>query len=412
MARHIKRLSARGVEKASSPGRYADGGGLYLLVDKAGAKRWIFRFRWKDDRTQPGNGRLRDMGLGNLSSVPLSRARDLAEQCRADLQAGLDPITTRESRLSQKARAPTFGRCADELVDALEAGWRNAKHRHQWRHTLTDHAAAIRSKPVDTINTADVLTVLKPLWQSRPQTASRLRGRIEAVLDAARARGFIPEGRANPARWRGHLDKLLSKRVRLTQVHHPAMPFRDVPEFIARLRATETTTALVLEYIILTAARSGEALGARWTEIDMKAKVWTVPRERMKTGIEHRAPLSDRAVDILKAMQAVARGEFVFPSHRSDRPLSGMACPMLLRRMGVFNVTVHGFRSAFRDWCGEATNFPREIAEAALAHAVGDAVERAYRRGDALERRRKLMDDWARYCGGGQSSNVVPLKRA
>jgi integrase len=190
------------------------------------------------------------------------------------------------------------------------------------------------------------------------------------------------------------------------------MPFRDVPEFIARLRATETTTALALEFIILTAARSGEALGARWTEIDMKAKVWTVPRERMKTGIEHRAPLSDRAVDILKAMQAVARGEFVFPSHRSDRPLSGMACPMLLRRMGVFNVTVHGFRSAFRDWCGEATNFPREIAEAALAHAVGDAVERAYRRGDALERRRKLMDDWARYCEGGQSGNVVPLKRA
>ena len=257
-----------------------------------------------------------------------------------------------------------------------------------------------------------MLTVLKPLWQSRPETASRLRGRIEAVLDAARANGFIPDGRANPARWRGHLDKLLSKRARLTRGHHAAMPFGDVPDFVARLRTSQAIAALALEFIILTAARSGEALGARWTEIDMKAKVWTVPRERMKAGIEHRVPLSDRAVDILKTMQAVSRGELVFPSHRSDRPLSGMACPMLLRRMGVVNATVHGFRSAFRDWCGESTTFPREIAEAALAHAVGDAVERAYRRGDALERRRKLMDDWARYCEGGQSSQVVPLKRA
>ena len=387
MARHIKRLSARGVEKASSPGRYADGGGLYLLVDKAGAKRWIFRFRWKDDRARPGSGRLRDMGLGNLSSVPLSKARDLAEQCRADLQTGLDPIAARDARLRQKARVPTFGRCADELVDALEAGWRNEKHRYQWRHTLTAYAAAIRNKPVDTIGTADVLSVLKPLWQSRPETASRLRGRIEAVLDAARANGFIPDASDSPARWRGmHLDKLLSKarRADLRADIIAAMPFRDVPDFIARLRTSQAVAALALEFIILTAARSGEALGARWTEIDMKAKVWTVPRERMKAGIEHRVPLSDRAVDILKAMQAVARGEFVFPSHRSDRPLSGMACPMLLRRMGVLNVTVHGFRSSFRDWAGEATSFPREIAEAALAHAVGDAVERAYRRGDAF----------------------------
>jgi integrase len=412
MARQIKRLSARGVEKASSPGRYADGGGLYLLVDKARAKRWVFRFRWKDNRDQTGNGRLRDMGLGNSSSVPLAKARELAEQCRADLQADLDPIATRNARTTQNAKVPTFGRCADELVDAMEAGWRNAKHRYQWRHTLTEYAAAIRNKPVDTVATVDVLAVLKSLWQSRPETASRLRGRIEAVLDAARAKGFIPEGTANPARWRGHLDKLLSKRVRITRGHLPAMPFGDVPEFVARLRASQATVALALEFIILTAARSGEALGARWTEIDMKAKVWIVPRERMKAGIEHRVPLSDRALDILKTMKAASRGEFVFPSHRSDRPLSGMACVMLLRRMKIESATVHGFRSAFRDWCGEATTFPREIAEAALAHAVGDKTERAYRRSDALERRRELMDAWARYCETGPSAKVIPLKRA
>jgi integrase len=400
------------VEKAKVPGRYADGGGLYLLVDKAGAKRWVFRFRWKDGQDRPGNGRLRDMGLGNLSSVPLANARTLAEQCRADLQAGLDPIATRNSRSIRQVRVPTFGRCADELVDAMETDWRNAKHRYQWRHTLTAYAAAIRNKPVDAIATDDVLTVLKPLWQSKPETASRLRGRIEAVLDAARARGFIPEGTANPARWRGHLNKLLPKPRKLTRGHHPAMPFDDLPEFVGQLRATEAVTALALEFIILTAARTGEVLGARWAEIDWKAKVWIVPPERMKAGIEHRVPLTDRALAILKSMKAVARGEFIFPSHRSDRPLSGMACAMLLRRMKIVNATVHGFRSAFRDWCGEATAFPREVAEAALAHAVGDQTERAYRRGDALEKRRKLMDTWADYLEPKTAINVVPIKTA
>jgi integrase len=398
------------VEKAKLPGRYADGSGLYLLVDKATAKRWIFRFRWKDDQGRPGNGRLRDMGLGNLSSVPLAKARTLAEQCRADLQAGLDPIATRDARSIRKVRVPTFGRCADELIDAMEADWRTAKHRYQWRHTLTAYAAAIRNKPVNGIATADVLGVLKPLWQSKPETASRLRGRIEAVLDAARARGFIPEGTANPARWRGHLNKLLPKPRKLTRGHHPAMPFDDVPEFVGQLRARETVTALALEFIIVTAARSGEALGARWAEIDWKAKVWTVPSERMKAGVEHRVPLTDRALTILTMMKAAARGEFAFPSHRSDRPLSGMACAMLLRRMKVGKATVHGFRSAFRDWCGEATTFPREVAEAALAHAVGNQTERAYRRGDALDKRRKLMDAWAVYLESNTASNVIPMR--
>jgi integrase len=379
-------------------------------VDKAGAKRWVFRFRWKDDRNQAGDGRLRDMGLGNLSSVPLAKARTLAEQCRADLQAGLDPIATRDARSMQKVRVPTFGRCADELVDAMETHWRNAKHRYQWRHTLTEYAAAIRNKPVDEIQTADVLRVLKPLWLSRPETASRLRGRIEAVLDAARAQGHIPASTANPARWRGHLNKILPKPRKLARGHHPAMPFDAVPEFIGQLRTKANVSALALEFIILTVARSGEALGARWTEIDWKAKVWIVPPGRMKAGIEHRVPLTDRALVILKTMKAVARGEYVFPSHRSDRPLSGTACAMLLRRMKIVNATVHGFRSAFRDWCGEMTHFPREVAEAALAHAVGDATERAYRRGDALDKRRKLMDAWAAFLEPRAASNVVPMR--
>jgi integrase len=410
VARQSGKLKALGLDR-KAPGRYGDGGGLYLLVDKAGARRWLFRFRWKDNRAEKGSGRLRDMGLGNLGSVPLAKARELAAQCRGDLADGLDPIARREARQALKKGVPTFGRCADELVDALEAGWRNEKHRHQWRHTLTEYAAAIRPRPVDKVTTEDVLSVVQPIWQTKPETASRLRGRIEAVLDAARARGHIPQNTANPARWRGHLDKLLPKRKKLTRGHHPAMPFADVPTFIEHLRKREAIAALALEFIILTAARSGEALGARWQEIDMKEKVWTLPDRRMKRGVEHRVPLSPRAIEILEAMAKGARGDLVFSTHRADRPMSGMACTMLLRRMKAEGVTVHGFRSSFRDWAGECTSFPREIAEAALAHAVGNEVERAYRRSDALEKRRKLMDAWASYCTKSQSGKVVQLRR-
>jgi integrase len=255
-----------------------------------------------------------------------------------------------------------------------------------------------------------VLSVLRPIWQTKPETASRLRGRIEAVLDAARVRGHIPPNAANPARWRGHLDKLLPRARKLSRGHHPAMPFADVPGFVARLREREATAALALEFIILTASRSGEALGARWSEIDKHAKVWTVPAERMKRGVEHRVPLSPRAFEILEVMATATHGDLVFPAHKADRPLSNMACSMLLRRMCVEGVTVHGFRSSFRDWAGELTNFPRELAEAALSHVVGDEVERAYRRGDALARRRRAMDSWAAYCGKVPDAKVIPLR--
>ena len=259
------------------------------------------------------------------------------------------------------------------------------------------------------MDTEAVLGVLQPIWQTTPETASRLRGRIETVLDAARAKGHIARNEANPARWRGHLDKLLSKRQKLTRGHHAAMAFDDVPEFIGKLRERPAIAAMALEFLILTAARSGEVLGARWAEMDMVAKVWTVPAARMKAGREHRVPLAGRALAILDEAVKGRTGEFVFSGQRADKHLSGMAMEMLLRRMKAASVTVHGFRSSFRDWCGEATSFPREIAEAALAHVSGDATERAYRRGDALEKRRTLMEAWANYCEPTLGSNVVPM---
>jgi len=414
MARGHKKLGAKSVESLKTPGRHSDGDGLYLAISDDGTtlrRRWTFLYRTRRALGLPGQpgtpGRAREMGLGNYPSVSLAKARELAAQCRADLADGRDPIEAREGRRNAQRARPTFGECADELVDAKEAGWRNAKHRYQWRQTLTQFAAPLRSLPVDKVSTEDVLGVLKPIWLTKAETASRLRGRIEQVLDAAKAMGHIPPGTENPARWRGHLDKLLARRQKLQRGHLPAIPFADVPAFVVKLREREAEAALALEVTILTAARSGETLGAKWSEFDREKKVWTVPASRMKRGVEHRVPLSDRAMEILEKLWQVRRGELVFPSHRDDRPLSDMAMTMLLRRMKFDGITVHGFRSSFRDWAGEATSFPREVAEAALAHAVGDETERAYRRGDALEKRRKLMEAWANYCGRGPAANVI-----
>jgi integrase len=262
--------------------------------------------------------------------------------------------------------------------------------------TLTVYCEHLRGKPVSEVSTDDVLKVLKPLWATKAETASRLRGRIERVLDFARARG--QRSGENPARWRGHLDAILPRRAKLTRGHHKALPFQAVPKFMAQLRERKGTAPRALEFAVLTAGRSGEVLGARWDEMDLEAKVWTVPARRMKAGREHRVPLSSRTVEILHAMQEMRTSEYVFPGSKQGRPLSVMALEMVLRRMKV-DATVHGFRSAFRDWVGERASFPRELAEAALAHLVGDAVERAYRRGDALEKRRELMETWARFVG-------------
>jgi integrase len=395
-------LSARSVMSlARKPGRHADGGGLYLEVD-GGRCSWIWRYRLQAKR--------RDMGLGRYPEIGLAEARAERDRWRVILKTGLDPIEDRErQRTAANASAagiPTFGEVADAYIERNAPGWKSAIHADQWRMTLAEYAAPIRSTPVDRIATADVLAVLKPLWQAKPETAARLRGRLEMVLDAARALGHIEEGRANPARWRGHLDKLLPKRSVASRGHHAAMPFKNVPTFVAALRKVDTVGARALEFTILTAVRTGEALGATWGEISVEERVWIIPKERMKSGREHRIPLVKRVIELLEEVRPLD-GTFVFPGRRPKRPMSNMVFEMLLRRVGV-PFTVHGFRSSFRDWAGESTQFPREIAEAALAHVVGDQTERAYRRGDALERRRALMEAWSEFIGPADS-NVIHL---
>jgi len=394
-----EKLTARAAA-ATKPGRYCDGRGLWLVVSASGARKWVFRFTYC--------GRVTEMGLGGHGTT-LAQAREKAAEARKLISAGRNPIEARREGERVAAAKPTFGQCADALLEVKSSEWRNEKHRAQWAMTLETYAAPLRSRPVDEIDTEAVLGVLQPLWRTTPETASRLRGRIEAVLDAARAKGHTSRNEANPARWRGHLDKLLPKRQKLTRGHHAAMAFDDVPEFIGKLRDRQATAALALEFLTLTAARSGEVLGARWAEFDLKGKVWVIPAARMKAGCEHRVPLSCRALAILDVLAKGKVGEFIFAGQKAGKPLSGMAMEMVLRRMKVESATVHGFRSAFRDWCGEATSFPREIAEAALAHVAGDATERAYRRGDALEKRRTLMEAWAGFCEPKAGSNVISL---
>jgi integrase len=395
MSKQLHKLSARAVATLTKPGRHSDGGGLYLNITATGARSWVFM--WKVA------GKRREMGLGSLRDVPLAKARERAADARQKLADGLNPIAVRD-----KPKVMTFGEAADALIESMSSSWSSNKHRAQWKMTLTVYCEPLRSKPVAEVGIEDVLKVLKPLWATKPETASRLRGRIERVLDFARARG--QRSGENPARWRGHLDALLPKRAKLTRGHHKAMPFDDLPAFMASLREREGIAPRALEFAILTAARSGEVLGARWDEVNVDTGQWIVPATRMKAGREHRVPLSARAVEILRQMEQAQFSEFVFPGLKRNRPLSGMALDRVLRRMKV-DVTVHGFRSAFRDWAGERTSFPREIAEAALAHLVGDAVERAYRRGDALEKRRKLMEAWASFCEPKAGGTVVPIGR-
>lgn len=395
MAKATNKLSARTVASISDPGRHSDGGGLYLQVSPTGAKSWLFMFK--------RDGKRSELGLGSVRDVSLAEARQKAADARKIVDAGKNPLEERRAaEAARKAQAdkPTFGDLADSLIESIAAGFRNAKHLEQWRMTLgPTYCSVIRSKPVDAITTEDVLAVLEPIWTKKAETASRIRGRIERVLDAARAKGL--RSGENPALWRGHLDSLLPKRQKLQRGHHAAMPYPEVSAFIASLRDSEGVTARALEFLILTAARSGEVREAQWGELDLKAKVWTVPAYRMKAGREHRVPLSDRAATLLAGMRLPGSDAdaFVFPGARQSKPLSVMAFDMQLRRMDC-DYTVHGFRSAFRDWVGEETSFPREVAEAALAHIVGDEVERAYRRGDALEKRRTLMDAWASHCAG------------
>ncbi len=396
MVRKINRLNARAVATIAKHGRHADGGSLYLSISPNGGRRWVFLFRW--------HGKPTEIGFGSARNVTLAHARELASQARAKLAEGINPRDARKP-----PEGTTFGECADRQIETMRPSWRNDRHVAQWEMTLRDYAAPLRRLSVDKITTDDVLSVLKPLWNDKPETASRLRGRIERVLDAAKAQGL--RSGENPARWRGHLDQLLPKRQRLSRGHHAAMNYADLPAFMSDLRARQATAAPVLEFAILTAARSGEVLGARWEEFDLDRAVWTVPSRRMKGGREHRVPLSQRALKIVKAMYEARNSDFVFAGQKPGKPLSVMALLVLLRRMKIEDATVHGFRSAFRDWAAECTNFSNEVCEAALAHAVGNKVEAAYRRGDLFTKRCKLMEAWAAYCTTPKAGKVVAFRR-
>ena len=396
MARKINRLNARAVATITKHGRHADGGGLYISISPNGGRRWVFLFRW--------HGKPTEIGFGSARDVTLARARELASAARSKLSEGINP---KEARRALKG--VTFGECADRLIEAMRPSWRNDKHVAQWEMTLRDYAAPLRRLPVDKITTDDVLLALKPIWSKKAETASRLRGRVERVLDAAKAQGL--RSGENPARWRGHLDQLLPKRQQLARGHHAAMSYADVPSFMADLQSRQATAALALEFAILTAARSGEVLGARWVEFDLERAVWTIPATRMKASREHRVPLSRRALKIVRAMHEARDGDFVFPGQKAAMPLSVMALGMVLRRMSIKDATVHGFRSAFRDWAAECTNFTNEVCEAALAHVIANKVEAAYRRGDLFDKRRKLMEAWAVFCAAPKAGKIVAFRR-
>ncbi len=411
MARLSKRLTAKTVESIATPGLHADGDGLYLRVDAAGAKRWVFLFRGPDPKN-PGKLKRTEMGLGRLKDVGLVDARAKVVEARLKTKDGLNPIEHRAALIAAARAEPkavdTFGKVATDYIDAQKSGFRNEKHIAQWRMTLgSAYCGDLIDMPVDEVDTADVLAVLQPIWQAKNETASRLRGRIERVLDAARAKGL--RSGENPARWKGHLDKLLAKRQKLARGHHSAMPYAAVPAFVAKLRVSGGVGARALEFLILTAGRTGEVIGARVEEFDLAKSLWTVPGSRMKSGREHRVALSARAADIVRELRDTSISPFVFGA-TAHRPISNMTMTKALATAGGSEFTVHGFRSSFRDWVSEETSFPDRLAEGALAHIVGDQTELAYKRGDVLAKRRVLMDAWANYCGG-RSNAKAPRTR-
>ncbi len=394
MTRSIHKLTPMAIEKQKMPGKYADGGGLYLVVADSGAKTWVFRYMFL--------GKRREMGLGTLQVITLKEARSKAADCRKLLADGQDPIEDRKATMFrialEAASAITFKEAAETYIKAHKVGWRNAKHIQQWENTLATYVYPVFGQlSVGSIDVGLVMKVLEPLWQTKTETASRLRGRIEAILDWAAARGY--RSGENPARWRGHLQNLLPRRAKVQRVqHHKALPYAETGAFMQEVRKSDVVAAKALEFVILTATRTSETIGATWDEIDFKNKVWTIPASRIKASREHKVPLTAEALAILEAMKETRVSDYVFPGGRAKNPLSNMAMLKFLDRMERSELTVHGFRSTFRDWAAEQTNFPREVAEMALAHAVSDKVEAAYRRGDLFEKRRKLMEGWARYC--------------
>jgi integrase len=417
MRRATNKLSVKFIERRDlRSGLYGDGNGLYLQVSKGKTKAWVFRFMMA--------GRARKMGLGEIERVKLADARKKATAAHLLVVDGIDPIEDRKAKrakaAAENARLMTFMECAKGYIDAHKSGWKSAKHAGQWEATLETYAyPVIGSLPVSAIDDAHVMKILQPIWNTKTETASRVRGRIEKVLD--RARALKLRSGENPARWKGHLDHLLPAKSQVSPVqHHPALPYRQLPAFMMELREREGVSARALEFTILTIARTGDTIGAKWEEIDQQERLWTIPAERLKgkrgaRKRDHAVPLADEAIAILKAIPR--NGEFIFPGGREGRGLSNMAMAEVLKEMGYSSTmaTVHGFRSTFKDWCSEQTACPNELSEMAMAHTVSDKVEAAYRRGDMREKRRRLMKDWADFCASAprdESANVVTMRVA
>lgn len=406
MAKMVKRLTDLKVKRTTEPGAYPDGDGLYLQIRKTGSKDWYYRYEV--------DGKGRKKGLGAYPTISLEKAREAAQECRLLRKQGLDPIDyavqiEKEAEIQaqlNKAKAKTFKQCAIDYIDTRKNEWTNAKHAYQWTQSLKSYAYPyFGDTPVQEVNVGLVVDALKPIWTTKTETATRVRQRVEAILDYATVLHYR-QGE-NPARWKGHLDKILPKPSKVrTVIHHPAMPYSEVSEYFSKLRQKETMAAAALAFIILTATRSGEARCAKWDEIDIDAATWTIPPERMKARKLFRVPLSPSAMTILEQVEPLKMGGWVFPGLSGKTSVTEAAVRKLLKATHP-ELTTHGFRSTFRDWCAEQTNFPREIAEAALAHVLENKTEAAYQRGDLLERRRKLMEAWDRYLRSEQQDNEV-----
>ena len=403
MRRTLHRLNALTVSRLTEPGMYPDGGNLYLAISKAGVKSWIFRYRVASGE--------RAHGLGPLHTVSLKQARERALACRQQRLDGIDPIEAKRAARTEAAvaaaKTATFRECAERYITAHRDDWSNPRHARQWSTTLETYVYPIIGEmPVRAVDLDLVVKILEPIWKAKTTTASRVRGRIESVLDWATVRGF--RSGENPARWKGHLEELFSSGRRAA-AHLAALDYRDISGFMVELRQQEGIAARALEFTILTAARTGSAIGAQWPEIDFGARTWTVPAERMKTRREHRYPFSEAATAILAALWETRSSQFIFPGVQAGRPISEGALRLVLRGMGRGDITTHGFRSTFRDWAAEVSNFPHEVCEMALTHTVASAVERAYRRGDLFEKRRQLAEAWARYCTKPGTAKVVSI---
>ncbi len=380
------KLTVKEIEALNAPGRHSDGDNLYLSISRSGAKSWVLFYRFGQKR--------REMGLGGIDQVTLAMARRRALEARQKIVQGVDPLEDRRMTEGAQASRQTFGAFADEYLEQHGGKFKSKTHLHQWDKSLTDYCAPIRGMAIGDIDDAAVLRVLNPIWKKIPETAARVRGRIEVVLDAARVKGL--RSGENPARWKGHLQHLLPKRSRLTRGHHAALPYSELPTFMAELRAKDSLAALALEFCILTVTRTNETLNCVWSEIDLGKGTWIIPAARMKAGYEHRIPLSPRALDILTHVRKLRtrHSEFVFPGQKRGKPLSNMAMAQQIKRVQRADITVHGFRSTFRDWASEQTSFSNETCEHALAHRISDKAEASYRRGDQFEKRKLLMDAW------------------